>query len=105
MSNDSGETFGNATILGNYTGENADPQVTLFGGDVYVSWVSGSNEEFTGNLMLARSSDGAEFEAALVGEDAVNAVMASSGDALYLAWRHHVGRHEHVWHKHRRREL
>ncbi len=89
MSNDSGETFGNATILGNYTGENADPQVTLFGGDVYVSWVSGSNEEFTGNLMLARSSDGAEFEAALVGEDAVNAVMASSGDALYLAWRHH----------------
>ena len=89
MSNDSGETFGNATILGNYTGENADPQVTLFGGEVYVSWVSGSNEEFTGNLMLARSSDGAEFEAALVGEDAVNAVMASSGDALHLAWRHH----------------
>jgi hypothetical protein len=90
MSSDSGETFGNATVLGNYTGENADPQVALFGGDIYVSWVSGSNEEFTGSLMLARSSDGAEFEAAIVGEDAVNAVMASSGDALYLAWRHHT---------------
>jgi hypothetical protein len=45
-------------------------------------------EEFPGDLMLARSS-GASFEAAVVGRNAVNAVMSSSDSTLYLAWRHH----------------
>lgn len=88
-SNDSGATFSGTTILGSYDGEGADPQVAVFGDDVYVSWVAGAEEEFTGDLMLARTSDDAAFEAALVGEDAINASMASSDSALYLAWRHH----------------
>jgi hypothetical protein len=88
-SNDSGETFGNKTVLGDYNGENADPHVTVFKGDIYVLWVAGSVEEFTGDLMLARSSDGSAFEAAVVGECAINSVMASSDDSLYLAWWHH----------------
>ena len=88
-STDGGETFGNKTALGGYDGENADPQVTVFKGDIYVSWVAGSEEEFTGDLTLARSSDGAAFEAAVVSENAINAVMASSDTTLYLAWQHH----------------
>jgi hypothetical protein len=89
LSNDSGETFGNTSILGNYSGENPDPHVALFKGDIYVSWVTGANEEFTGDLMIARSPNGTSFEAAVVGKEANNPVMASSGDTLYLAWRHY----------------
>lgn len=85
-SNNRGETFGNTSIFGNYTGENADPHVAVVKGDIYVSWVTGA--EFTGDLMLARSSDGVAFEAAVVGKNATNPVMASSNSTLYLAWRH-----------------
>jgi hypothetical protein len=88
-SNDSGRAFGDTSILGNYSGENPDPHVALFKGDVYVSWVTGANEEFTGDLMIARSPDGAAFEAAVVGKEANYPVMASSGDTLYLAWHHY----------------
>lgn len=88
-SSNGGVTFGNKTALGEHDGETPRPQVTIFKGDIYVSWVTGRVEEFTGNLMLARSSDGSAFEAAVVSEDATNTVMASSDSTLYLAWRHH----------------
>lgn len=88
-SNDSGETFGSTIILGSYDGEGAHPQVTVFKDDIYVSWIAGAEEEFTGDLMLARSSDEVAFEAAVVSENAINHSMASSGSTLYLAWRHY----------------
>jgi hypothetical protein len=89
MSRDGGKTFGNKTLLGNFTGERADPRVALFGGEIYVSWIAGAEEEFTGNLMIARSSDGVDFETAPLADDADNLTMTSSGDSLYLAWRHY----------------
>ena len=89
MSRDGGKTFGNKTLLGNYTGERANPRVALFGGDIYVSWIAGAEEEFTGNLMIARSSDGVDFEAAPLADDADNLTMISSGERLYMAWRHY----------------
>jgi hypothetical protein len=89
LSNDSGETFGSTMILGDYEGENADPRVAVFKNNIYVSWVAGAEEEFTGDLMLARSSDGIAFQGAVVSEDAINASMARSDSTLYLAWRHH----------------
>jgi hypothetical protein len=88
-SNDSGETFGNKTMLGEYDGESAHPHVTVFKNSTYVAWVTGAEEEFTGDLVLARTSDGASFEAAVVSENADNPVMASSDSMLYLAWRNH----------------
>jgi hypothetical protein len=89
MSSDGGKTFGKKTLLGNYTGERANPRVALFGGEIYVSWIAGAEEEFTGNLMIARSSDGIDFEAAPLADDADNLTMTSSADSLYLAWRHY----------------
>ena len=87
MSRDGGDTFGNKTLLGNYTGERANPRVTLFEGEIFVSWISGAEEEFTGNLMIARSSDGVDFEAAPLENEVDNLTMTSSGERLYLAWR------------------
>jgi hypothetical protein len=88
-------------VLGDYDGESANPQVTVFKGDVYVSWVAGAEKEFTGELMLARSSNRTQFEAAVISENATNAAVASSDSTLYLAWRHHQRRgHEHVCSKH-----
>jgi hypothetical protein len=89
-STDGGKTFGNVTVLGNHTGEVPDPQVVAQGDGIYVSWVAGAVEEFTGNLMLAESTDGGStFESKLVGEKVSDAVAAGSGDdKLYLAWRH-----------------
>lgn len=89
MSDDAGETFGNKTVFGNHSGEGADPRIALFGGDIYVSWITGAEEEFTGNLMLARSSNGVEFEAAPVTDDADSVSMASTDDSLYLTWLHY----------------
>ncbi len=88
-SNDSGKTFGDTLILGgNYTGENSDPHVAIFKGNIYVLWVAaGAVEGSAGDLMLARSSDGVEFEAAVVGSNATNPAMTSSDSALYLAWQ------------------
>jgi hypothetical protein len=87
-SNDSGKTFGDTLILGgNYTGKNADPHVAIFKDDIYVLWVTGAEEESIGDLMLAHSSDGVKFEAAVVGKNATDPAMASSDSALYLAWR------------------
>jgi hypothetical protein len=89
MSNDSGESFGNKTVLGDYLGEGADPRVAVFGGDVYVSWIAGAEEEFTGNLMLGRSSNGIDFEAAPVAEEVDGLLMTSSDQSLYLSWLHY----------------
>ncbi|HEV8404484.1 MAG TPA: hypothetical protein VGQ13_01130 [Nitrososphaera sp.] len=88
-SNDSGKTFGSKMILGNYSGENAHPHVAVFGNDIYVSWITNAQEEFTGDLLIARSTDGGAFESTVVSKDAIGAVMASSNSSLYLAWRHH----------------
>ncbi|MEW6603992.1 MAG: sialidase family protein [Thermoproteota archaeon] len=89
MSNDAGETFGNKTIFGQRVGEDPEPHVAVFGGDIYVSWTSGAEEEFTGNLMLARSSGGVDFKAAHVAEDVDGVSMVSSEGTLYLAWLHY----------------
>jgi hypothetical protein len=85
-SNDSGDTFGNTVILGSYDGEGADPQVTVFKNSIYVAWIAGAQEEFAGDLMLVRSSDGVAFEGAVVSKNASGAIMASSESTLYLAW-------------------
>jgi hypothetical protein len=88
-STDGGKIFGNVTVLGNYTGEGPDPQVVAQGDDVHVSWVTGAVEEFTGNLMLAESTDGGStFESKQMAEKVSDAVAAASGDKLYMAWRH-----------------
>jgi hypothetical protein len=91
-STDGGKTFGNVTMLGNHTGEVPSPQVVVMmaqDNDIYVSWVAGAVEEFTGNLMLAESTDGGStFESSQVAEKISDAATTASGDKLYLAWRH-----------------
>ncbi|MEP0825795.1 MAG: hypothetical protein HRF40_09935 [Nitrososphaera sp.] len=89
MSADAGNTFGNKTVLGDRLGEGADPNVAVFGGNVYVSWIRGAQEEFAGNLIIARSSDGIVFEAAQMTEKVDAVSMTSTDTSLYLTWLHY----------------
>jgi hypothetical protein len=89
ISDDAGETFGNKTVLGDRLGEGTDPSVAVFGGNIYVSWIRGAEEEFTGNLVIARSPNGADFEAAQMAEDVGAVSMTSTEDSLYLTWSHY----------------
>ncbi|HEX2558186.1 MAG TPA: sialidase family protein, partial [Nitrososphaera sp.] len=88
-STDGGRTFDNMTVLGNYTGETPKPQVVVNNDVIYVSWITGAIEEFTGNLMLAQSTDGgSKFETKLMAENVSDAVAVGAGNNLYLAWRY-----------------
>jgi len=89
MSHDAGQTFGNKTVLGDRLGEGADPSVVVFRGDIYVSWIRDAAEEFTGDLIIARTSNGVDFEAAQMAEEVDAVSMASTEDSLYLTWLHY----------------
>ncbi|HXG06127.1 MAG TPA: sialidase family protein, partial [Nitrososphaera sp.] len=89
MSDDGGDTFGNKTVLGDRLGEGAGPSVVVFRGNVYVSWIRGAEEEFTGNLVIARTSNGVDFEAAQMVEDVDALSMTSTENSLYLTSLHY----------------
>ena len=89
-SSDGGSTFGDIEVLGNYSGEGPHPQVVAAGNAVYVAWIFNASEEFTGDLMLAASSDGgATFNTTKIGENAANMAASGSGSGLHIAWQHY----------------
>jgi hypothetical protein len=89
-STDSGQTFGRTINLSNSTGSISDPELSVYGSNVYVIWES--IPEDNGGIFFAKSNDnGARFEKPVLlgnntgffGLPQISAV----GSNVYVTWR------------------